>query len=190
MGVTSVVNWIFSQEDAPTFGKPHIWEILRGVIHHTLQRVTHLEDEEERVAAKVSDVRRGEGERGREATSEELMEMEETSEDIRREAAAAAQERNQLFLVTFQRFSIAIANLLLKMETPSDPQIALINEYTYHVVTGNLLAIGRRNALELSPIMDTLSQNLFTEEVDERTIRIFRMFRSLTEGHFGKRKDV
>jgi hypothetical protein len=182
----SAVNWVFSQEDSPSFGKAHLWEILRNVINMTLSRLSRVEEEAERVAAKLKSSRHGDGEG--DVTSEDLMKLEEAHEQQQRAVEEAKQKKNQLFLIIFQRFSISISNLLLKMEALSDPQTSLIREYEFSVVTGHLLAVGRRYSRHLHPIMDTLSQNLFTDEVDERILRIFQRFRVHVEAQSPGRK--
>lgn len=188
--IFSAVNWVFSQEDTPSFGKGHLWEILHNVINKSVTNVQRIEGEVKSLSAKLKDVRRGEGESGRDVTSEEVMRMEEEVEERQREEEDAKQKRNQLFLIIFQRFSISIGNLLLKMEALSDPQMSLIREYEFSVISGHLLSVGRRYSRELLPIMDTLSHSLFTDDVDERTLRTFRMFRNLIESHHPHGKDI
>ena len=47
------------------------------------------------------------------------------------------------------------------------------------VVCGHMLEIGRKYYIHISPILETLSNNLFTEEVDKAVLEVFHDFRRL-----------
>ena len=47
------------------------------------------------------------------------------------------------------------------------------------VVCGHMLQIGRKYYIHISPLLETLSNNLFTEEVDRAVLEVFHDFRRL-----------
>jgi nuclear cap-binding protein subunit 1 len=186
----SIVNWIFSQDEEPQFCSSHLWQILVDTIDKLLMQERNLirHPKENEKSESVGD------------TLESGTENQEKENEA--QLAAIMREKKQLFLIIFQRFSISIGNRLTKNDdthnkesqkeaSPPNQDIASDSVKTIppsadsanwlSVICGYLLDIGRRYCEEIEPLLETLTQILFTDEVDPKVMTIFKQFRNLAE---------
>lgn len=181
----AIVNWVFSQDEAPSFTRSHVWEILKKLIDRTLASERALLREQSALQKKIEESERIDN-------AEEAERLRDELSDVTDNVIAASRQKKQLFLVIFQRFSISIGNSLTRSaadpkseDTAASESVTKGNGVTaenwFGTIAGYLLAMGRRYCAELAPLLETLAQNFFSDDVDPRLLDLFKQIKGLAE---------
>jgi len=136
-----------------------VWDILRNTINKTTARTATLATEVDNAQKLVNGLALSD------ETVPEVIKLRQTRDALE----TALREQKELFLVVFQRFSLAISHHLAN--TNGDPY-----DCWFRSTCGHLKEMGRRYHKEIQPSLAALESVIFSSS-DARISAIFNQFK-------------
>lgn len=185
---TAIANFVFSKEMYSDLMKSYVWNILHSAIRRQIQSVKDLKrdlDElrempvknENTMSAKVqrmdvdedlSGARKDAGEEEPESFDERIEKLEERYEN-------AQSEQKNLFLIIFQRFIMLLSEHIQTCESQSRS----FKNHWFRWCIGRLQQIFYEHHEKIFDYVSTLESLLFTSDLDQHILLIFKQFCSL-----------
>ena len=185
---TAIANFVFSKEMYADLMKSYVWNILHSAIRRQIQSVKDLERDlnelrkmpvknENSIAAKVqrmdvdedlSGARKDIGEEEPESFDERIEKLEERYEN-------AQSEQKNLFLIIFQRFIMLLSEHIQTCESQSRS----FKNHWFRWCIGRLQQIFYEHHEKIFVYVSTLESLLFTSDLDQHILLIFKQFCSL-----------
>lgn len=184
---TAIANFVFSKEMYADLTKSYVWNILHSAIRRQIQSVHDLERDlnelrkmptkSERDPVKVqrmdvdddlSMARKDVGEEEPESFDERIEKLEERYEN-------AQSEQKNLFLTIFQRFIMLLSEHIQSCEAQSRS----FKNHWFRWCIGRLQQIFYEHHEKIFVYVSTLESLLFTSDLDQHILLIFKQFCSL-----------
>ena len=185
---TAIANFVFSKEMHNDLMKNYVWNILHSAIRRQIQSVKDLERDlnelrkmpvknENLSAVKVqrmdvdddlSTARKDVGEEEPESFDERIEKLEERYEN-------AQSEQKNLFLTIFQRFIMLLSEHIQSCESQSRS----FKNHWFRWCIGRLQQIFYEHHEKIFVYVSTLESLLFTSDLDQHILLIFKQFCSL-----------
>ncbi|KAI9279792.1 MIF4G like-domain-containing protein [Sporodiniella umbellata] len=170
---TSVITWVFEENQLKYAGRSFIWEILKNTLGKVNSRVTQVKSKLDSLQSvhETNKAKRAELEATEMTEAEEQQEL-DSIRIVENSLATVTRERKEVFLLVCQKF----VGTLKSIDTTA-PDQALI----FWWVSGWYKEILRVNYKECKGFIATLETLVFTPDLDERILDIFYEAKKLTE---------
>ncbi|RWS16426.1 nuclear cap-binding protein subunit 1-like protein [Dinothrombium tinctorium] len=167
---SAVANWLFSKDMSAELTKSYVWELLHETILQQVKTVEKIEKELEEAKEP-----KPKSEDGKEAGADGDIPMEEMVEKLEEKLESAQSDQKNLFLIIFQRFIMLLSEHIQSCES----QNKSFKNLWFRWMIGRLQQVFFEHQENVFKYVSTLESLLFTPEVDQHILLIFRQFCSL-----------
>ncbi|RWS23790.1 nuclear cap-binding protein subunit 1-like protein, partial [Leptotrombidium deliense] len=167
---SAVANWMFSKDMANELSKSYVWEILLATVKRQIKAVEICQKELDEAKDKQR-----KSEDGEEGIDEKDVPTEEVVEKLEEKLESAQSDQKNLFLIVFQRFIMLLSEHIQSCES----QGKTFKNYWFRWMIGRLQQMFFEHHEHVFKYVSTLESLLFTPDVDQHILMIFRQFCSL-----------
>lgn len=168
---SSVAIWIFSKANSDEFMEFYMWEILHSAIKRTVKNVDKCTKELEQAKDKQSKISDGDDDNN---NNEETISY-EMIEKLEEKLDSALNEQKNLFLIIFQRFIMILTEHIQSCEA----QGKSFRNYWHFWALSRLQEIFFRYDQYIFKFNTTYETLLFTSDLDQNVLLVFKQFQSL-----------
>ncbi|KAG2179839.1 hypothetical protein INT43_003625 [Umbelopsis isabellina] len=173
---TSIISWIFENEQSEQVGRSYLWEILHVTLNKVINRAQHVQTKlngfkdthsKNEVARRDSISESVEAERQQELTA--IQSVESSLETVTR-------EQKEVFMVVLQKFVQSLQDMYSNFQARGlDPNTS----WTYRWVNGWYKDVMRTYHKEISTFSVTLESLVFLDSLDKRILEPFVELKNL-----------
>ncbi|KAG2230494.1 hypothetical protein INT48_009869 [Thamnidium elegans] len=174
---TSVITWIFEEEQLKVVSKSFIWEILKNTLSKVNSRVVQVKAKLDNFQAlhDANKLKRAETEMTEMAEAEAQQEL-DSLRIVENSLASVSREQKEVFMIIYQKFTRVLQELIV-----SNPDVE--SSWTYKWVFGWYREILRAYFKECGGFMTTLETLVFTSDLDRRINDVFAEVKALKESY-------
>ncbi|KAI9346679.1 armadillo-type protein [Pilaira anomala] len=172
---TSVITWIFEEDQLKFVSKSFIWEILKNTLSKVNSRVVQVKAKLDNFQAlhEANKLKRAETEMTEMAEAEAQQEL-DSLRIVENSLANVSREQKEVFMAIYQKFTHVLQELIRTI-----PDVE--SSWTYKWVFGWYREILRVYYKECGGFMTTLETLVFTPEFDPRITAVFAEVKALKE---------
>ncbi|KAI9476184.1 MAG: armadillo-type protein [Benjaminiella poitrasii] len=172
---TSVITWIFEEDQLQFAGRSFLWEILKNTLSKVNSRVVQVKAKLENFQTlhNANKLKRAESENKELAEAEEQQEL-DSLRIVENSLSTVTREQKEVFMTVCQKFAHVLQNLI-----ESTPEVE--SNWTYKWIIGWFKEILRVNFKECGGFMATLETLVFTPDLDQRINGVFNEIKTLKQ---------
>jgi nuclear cap-binding protein subunit 1 len=174
VSVENVANWIFSTEMSEDLMRTYVWEILFATIRKKAKAVTKQQNEIANEKVKLAKFEAEDSDKVAPDDADDIP-SEDKIERMEEVLDTYQSELKNLFLIIFQRFIMLLSDHIQKCEA----QGKTFKNYWFRWIIGRLQQVLFEFHSHTFNYLPTLKSLLFTSDVDQHILLIFKQFCSL-----------